>query len=76
MSNSDGGYRGRLPMYQALGLSRNITALKTFQEVSKQVGNDKIVKFATSLGISPEIENGKVHEAHSIGSFTAPKGSS
>lgn len=76
MSNSDGGYKGRLPMYQALGLSRNITALKTFQEVSKQVGNDKIVKFATSLGISPEIENGKVHEAHSIGSFTAPKGSS
>ena len=76
MSNSDGGYKGRLPMYQALGLSRNITALKTFQEVSKQVGNDKIVKFATGLGISPEIENGKVHEAHSIGSFTAPKGSS
>lgn len=76
MSNSDGGYKGRLPMYQALGLSRNITALKTFQEVSKQVGNDKIVKFATSLGISPEIENGKAHEAHSIGSFTAPKGSS
>lgn len=70
ISNSDGGYKGTLPMYQALGLSRNITALKTFQEVSKNAGNDKIVQFATSLGITPEIEGGKVHEAHSIGSFT------
>ena len=70
ISNSDGGYLGRLPLYQALGRSRNITALKTFQQVSKEAGNDKIVKFATSLGITPEVENGKVHEAHSIGSFT------
>ena len=70
ISNSDGGYKGRLPLYQALGLSRNITALKTFQQVSKEAGNDKILKFATSLGITPEIENGKIHEAHSIGSFT------
>lgn len=70
ISNSDGGYKGRLPMYQALGLSRNITALKAFQEVSNEKGNDKIVKFATSLGITPELENGKAHEAHSIGAFT------
>ena len=70
ISNSDGGYRGRLPLYQALGLSRNVTALKTFQQVSKEAGNEKIVSFATSLGITPEIENKKVHEAHSIGSFT------
>ena len=76
MNNSDGGYKGTLPMYQALGLSRNITALKTFQQVSKEAGNDKIVKFATSLGITPEIENGKIHEAHSIGSFTGNKNQS
>ena len=76
MNNSDGGYKGILPMYQALGLSRNITALKTFQQVSKEAGNDKIVKFATSLGITPEIENGKIHEAHSIGAFTGSKSGS
>lgn len=70
ISNSDGGYKGTLPMYQALGLSRNITALKTFQQVSSEAGNDKILNFATSLGLTPEVENGKVHEAHSIGSFT------
>lgn len=70
MSNSDGGYRGTLPMYQALGLSRNITALKTFQQVSAEAGNEKIAEFAKSLGLTPEVENGKVHEAHSIGSFT------
>lgn len=71
ISNSDGGYKGRLPLYQALGLSRNVTALKTFQQVSKEAGNDKILKFANSLGITPEVDkNGKIHEAHSIGSFT------
>lgn len=71
ISNSDGGYKGRLPLYQALGLSRNVTALKTFQQVSKESGNDKILKFASSLGITPEVDkNGKIHEAHSIGSFT------
>lgn len=71
ISNSDGGYKGRLPLYQALGLSRNITALKTFQQVSKEAGNDKILKFASSLGLTPEVDkNGKIHEAHSIGSFT------
>ena len=70
MYNSDRGYNGVLPMYKALGLSRNITALKTFQKVSKEAGNDKITKFATSLGLTPEIEGGMVHEAHSIGSFT------
>lgn len=70
ISNSDGGYKGVLPMYQALGLSRNITALKTFQQVSSEAGNDKILNFATSLGLTPEIENGKIHEAHSIGAFT------
>lgn len=70
ISNSDGGYKGILPMYQALGLSRNITALKTFQQVSSEAGNDKILKFATDLGLTPEVENGKIHEAHSIGAFT------
>lgn len=71
MSNSDGGYKGTLPMYQALGLSRNVTALKTFQQVSSEAGNDKIKEFAESLGITPEVDkNGKIHEAHSIGSFT------
>lgn len=71
ISNSDGGYKGRLPLYQALGLSRNVTALKTFQQVAKEAGNDKILKFANSLGITPEVDkNGKIHEAHSIGSFT------
>ena len=70
ISNSDGGYKGTLPMYQALGLSRNITALKTFQTVTKEAGNDKIVTFAKKLGLTPELSNGSAHEAHAIGAFT------
>ncbi|MEG2351323.1 MAG: transglycosylase domain-containing protein [Bacilli bacterium] len=69
IKNSEGGYKGILPSYQALGLSRNIPALKTFQQVSKEVGNEKIVEFVTTLGIKAEVENGRVHEAHSIGAF-------
>ena len=34
------------------------------------VQNKKIIEFVTNLGINPEIENGKIHEAHSIGAFT------
>ncbi len=70
MNNHDGSYKGMLPMYQALGLSRNVPALKTFQQVSREAGNDKIIEFVTSLGITPEIKDGMIHEAHSIGAFT------
>ena len=66
IKNWDGGYYGTLTLRRALALSRNIPALKAFQ----QVDNKKIIEFVTNLGITPEIENGKIHEAHSIGAFT------
>ena len=66
INNWDGGYYGTLTLRRALAASRNIPALKAFQ----QVDNKKIVEFVTSLGISPEIENGRIHEAHAIGAFT------
>ena len=53
-------------MRKALSLSRNIPALKAFQ----QVDNKKIIEFVQNLGIEPEIENGKIHEAHALGAFT------
>ena len=64
--NWDNGYYGNITLRRALSTSRNIPALKAFQ----QVDNKKIIKFVTSLGIEPEIENGRIHEAHSIGAFT------
>lgn len=66
IKNWDGGYYGTITLRRALSTSRNIPALKAFQ----QVDNKKIIEFVTNLGISPEIENGKIHEAHSIGAFT------
>lgn len=66
LNNWDGGYFGTITMRRALSTSRNIPALKAFQ----QVDNKKIIEFVTNLGIKPEIENGKIHEAHSIGAFT------
>lgn len=61
----DGKYMGIMTMREALSRSRNIPALKAFQ----QVDNKKIVAFAESLGITPELSNGVAHEAHSIGGF-------
>ena len=66
INNWDRGYFGTITLRRALSTSRNIPALKAFQ----QVDNKKIIKFVTSLGIKPEIENGRIHEAHSIGAFT------
>ena len=65
IKNWDNGYFGTITLRRALSTSRNIPALKAFQ----QVDNKKIVEFVENLGITPEIENGKIHEAHSIGSF-------
>ncbi len=65
IKNWDNGYFGNITLRTALATSRNIPALKAFQEVD----NDKIIEMVTNLGITPEISNGMIHEAHSIGGF-------
>ena len=52
-------------MREALRVSRNIPALKAFQENK----NENIKEFVTSLGLSPELEDGSLHEAHAIGAY-------
>ncbi len=66
ISNWDNSYMGTMTLRRALSLSRNIPALKAFQ----QVDNKKIIDFVKSVGITPEVENGRIHEAHAIGAFT------
>ena len=66
MHNVDNAYEGIVTLRHALAASRNIPALKAFQ----QIDNKKIVDFVTSVGITPEISNGTIHEAHAIGAFT------
>ena len=51
IKNWDGGYYGQITLRRALSASRNIPALKAFQ----QVENSKIAEFVTNLGITPEI---------------------
>ncbi len=65
VNNSDRAYMGWISARTALAQSRNIPALKAFQSVD----NKKIIEFAQNIGIEPEISNGKIHEAHSLGSF-------
>lgn len=66
--NSDRRYMGVITLRTALAQSRNVPALKAFQ----QVDNKSILKFAQSLGITLEDESIKsnyLHEAYSVGSF-------
>ncbi len=65
INNSDRTFMGKISLRTALAQSRNIPALKAFQAVD----NKKIIEFVQRLGIQPEISNGKIHEAHSLGSF-------
>lgn len=63
--NWDNTFMGTMTLRRALALSRNIPAVKAFQ----MVDNKKIIEFVQKLGIEPEIENGKIHEAHALGAF-------
>lgn len=66
IGNWDGKYMGLMSMRDALSLSRNTPALRTFQNTS----NSSILTMATALGLNPEVVNGYVHEAHSLGAYT------
>lgn len=65
INNWDNGFYGFMTYREALRVSRNIPALKTFQSIS----NAKIYEMATNLGLHPELEGGYVHEAHAIGAY-------
>jgi len=65
IKNWDNGYKGILTAQDALAQSRNIPALYAFQQVSQE----DLKTFVTNLGITPEMENGFIHESHSIGGF-------
>ncbi len=63
IGNWDGSYYGLITLRQALSVSRNIPALKAFQQVDKS----NIYKFIKGLGLNPNLEDGILHEAYSIG---------
>lgn len=65
INNWDNKFFNLMTLRVALGRSRNIPALKAFQ----QVDNASILQFVKSLGLSPEEENGKLHEAHALGGY-------
>ncbi|MFV0249683.1 MAG: transglycosylase domain-containing protein [Bacilli bacterium] len=65
INNWDGKYNGLLTLRTSLAQSRNVPALKAFQENK----NSNILNFVTSIGLSPEISNGIIHEAHAIGGY-------
>lgn len=55
MNNWDGSYYGTITLREALSASRNIPALKAFQQVVSDVGKQDIIDFVTGLGIEPEL---------------------
>ena len=63
INNWDRKYNGLMTLRTALAQSRNIPALKAFQSNK----NSNILKFVQSVGLNPDVENGIINEAHSIG---------
>lgn len=65
VDNWDRTFQGFMTLRNALAESRNIPALKAFQMNSKK----DISKFVESVGLSPEYEDGVLHEAHALGGY-------
>lgn len=65
VNNWDLKYMGMMTVQDALRMSRNIPAIKTFQTLS----NSDINSFVTKLHLNPENSDGIIHEAHSIGGY-------
>ena len=65
LNNWNNKYDGIVTLKKALSKSMNTAALQTFQATT----NDQKWNFATSLGITPGNDNGKIHESASIGAF-------
>lgn len=68
IGNWDSNYKGLMTLREALSVSRNIPALKAFQEVQKEVGNKKIVNFVENLGI--DLKDDVAYESYSIGGMS------
>ena len=69
VNNSDRRFLGAMSMRTALAQSRNIPALKAFQAVNNEVGNKKILEFATNLGLTPVTNNGEIYESSALGAI-------
>ncbi len=69
VNNSDRNFWGTMSIRTALAQSRNIPALKAFQQVQSTVGNKKILEFATNLGLTPTLDNGQLYESAALGAI-------
>ena len=65
INNWDGTFMGEMSIRRALALSRNIPALKAFQ----QVDDENIIEFVSNLGIDPEEHSGSLYESVSLGAM-------
>ena len=66
LKNWDGRYYYFQTLHNALKHSRNISAVKAFQ----QLDNSKVKEFVTNLGLSPNIaDNGLIYETHALGGY-------
>lgn len=68
IGNWDSNYKGLMTLREALSISRNIPALKAFQEVQAKAGNKKIVEFVENLGIN--LKDNVAYESYSIGGMS------
>ncbi len=66
--NWDGQFHGVVTISNALENSWNIPAIKTYEEVQKEIGNDGIIEAMESIGISMEGEDPNI--SYAIGGWS------
>ena len=66
--NWDGQYHGIVTISEALENSWNIPAIKTYEEMQKEIGNDGIVEAMESIGISMDGE--EPNASYAIGGWS------
>ena len=64
--NSDGKYRGDVPLKDAVGTSLNIPAILTLEEVVDTIGKEKVVDYMQSLGFT-RVTDDNFHLSFAIG---------
>ena len=65
------GYRGPNTMRYYLTISGNTPAVRAFQEVRDQYGQEAIESFVEKVGIEPVKENGELYESNALGAAQA-----
>ena len=69
VNNVDHSYMGEILIEEAIGYSRNTTALKTLEEVIKKVGVNTVINYLKDINLL-DVSSNKFNLSYGLGAFT------